>query len=111
VEGLSAWGVGVGEACFQSRLAVPTQPVVMHTEALRSASDALDLLTLLLAGSHQHLPVLNHAQTPSPPPRLEHHPPRGTAGFTGLQQDRLLHWILFVLLFGAEIFDSAWVCT
>ena len=87
---------------------MPTQPVVTRTKSLRSVSYAL---TLPLADSHQLLTVLNHAQTPFPPPRLEHRPPRGAAGFAGLQQGRLLHWLLFVLLFGAEVLDSAWVCT
>lgn len=87
---------------------MPTQPVVTPTKALRSVSDAL---TLLLSGSHQHVPVLNHAQTPPPLPGLEHRPPHSAAGFAGLRQGRLLHWILFALLFGAEILDSAWVCT
>lgn len=91
-----------GGAHFKSRPAVPTQPVATRTKSLRS---------VLLAGSHQHLPVLNYAQTLPPPPRLECHPLHSSAGFTGLQQGRLLHWILFVLLFGADILDSGWVCT
>lgn len=76
---LASWKVSVrgGEARFKSRLAVPAQPVVTRTKSLRSVSDAL---TLLLVGSHQHLPVLNRAQSPSPPPRLERRPPRDTPG-------------------------------
>lgn len=77
------------------------------SKALRSLSDALTLV----AGSLQHLPVLNHVQTPSLPPGLGHGSPHSAAGFAGLRQSGLLHQILFVLLFGAEILDSAWVCT
>lgn len=76
---------GMEGAHFKSRLAVPTQQGPTRTESLRSVSEAL---ILLLADSHQHLPALDHAQTPSPPPSLEHCS-QGTAGFAGLQQGRL----------------------
>lgn len=72
-------------AHLKSRLAVPAQQGPTRTESLRSVSEAL---ILLLADSHWHLPALDHAQTPFPPPGLEHRS-QGTAGFAGLQQGRL----------------------
>lgn len=102
MECFSAWRGLISRAGLQC-----PHSQLLHVLRPLGLSDALTLFT----GSLKHLPVLNHVQTPSPPPGLGHGPPHSAAGFVGLWQGRLLHWILFVLLFGAEILDSAWVCT
>ena len=93
-------------AHFKSRLAVLTQQGPTRTESLRSVSEAP---ILLLADSHRHLPALEPCSDPlftsQPGALLSRHCwlCRAAAG-------QALHWILFDVLFGAEILDSAWVC-
>lgn len=83
---------------FRSRLAVPTG--LTHTESLRLVSEAL---SLLLAACHWHLPALGCAQTPSPLLGWSCWLCRAAAG-------QALHCILFDLLFGAGLLDSAPEC-
>lgn len=98
---LGLWRGSVQEgARFKSRVAMPTQPGPTCTESPRSVSEAL---TLLLADSHQNLPALGCAQTPL-------HLLGWSCWLWRAAIGQALHWILFDLLFGAGLWDSAPEC-